>query len=86
MDGDIFAEESAVLDELAVPQETAGDDENEREREARDEPPPPETGDQAVDEATAEVAATAAEPLETRLAAYERAHRTLQDRLADVEG
>jgi hypothetical protein len=50
------------------------------------EDPPPTTGDPAVDDATAEVAATAGEPLETRLAAYERAHRTLQDRLADVEG
>jgi hypothetical protein len=52
----------------------------------RDEPPPPVTGDDAVDAATAEVADTAADPLESRLAAYERAHRTLQDRLADVEG
>jgi hypothetical protein len=50
------------------------------------EPAPPATGDPAVDEATADVAATAGETLETRLAAYERAHRTLQDRLADVEG
>ena len=52
----------------------------------REEPAPPVTGDDAVDAATAEVADTAADPLETRLAAYERAHRTLQDRLADVEG
>ena len=52
----------------------------------RDEPPPPVTGDDFVDAATAEVADTAADPLEARLAAYERAHRTLQDRLADVEG
>jgi len=52
----------------------------------RDEPPPPVTGDDAVDAATAEVADTAADPLEARLAVYERAHRTLQDRLADVEG
>jgi len=51
----------------------------------RDEPPPPVTGDDFVDAATAEVADTAADPLEARLAAYERAHRTLQDRLADVE-
>ena len=50
------------------------------------EAPPPATGDPTVDQATAEVAATFGEPLETRLAAYERAHRTLQDRLADVEG
>jgi hypothetical protein len=39
-----------------------------------------------VDDVTAEVALTSGEPLEARLAAYERAHRTLQDRLADVEG
>jgi hypothetical protein len=85
MDGDIFAEESAVLDELAVLEDQPTDGEAE-EREPREEPPPPRTGDEAVDEATDEVAATRADSLETRLAAYERAHRTLQDRLADVEG
>jgi hypothetical protein len=59
---------------------------HEPDHEPEHEPAPPATGDPAVDEATADVAATAGEPLETRLAAYERAHRTLQDRLADVEG
>ena len=88
MDGDVFAEESAVLDELAALEEQpARDADQDREPpEPRDEPPPPRTGDEAVDQATEEVAATGSEPLETRLAAYERAHRTLQDRLADVEG
>jgi hypothetical protein len=64
--------------EIAEPQGTAVADEPED--------PPPATGDEAVDEATAEVAASFGETLEVRLAAYERAHRTLQDRLADVEG
>lgn len=49
-------------------------------------PDPPRTGDPAVDAVLAEVAAASTEPLEVQLAAYERAHRTLQDRLADVEG
>jgi|SRR4051812_15904644 hypothetical protein len=104
MDGDTFAEESAVLDELAVLEDrptTPGDSDSDPDATddagaddvedtaahgPRDEPAPPETGDQVVDGATAEVAATGSDPLETRLAAYERAHRTLQDRLADVEG
>jgi hypothetical protein len=46
---------------------------------------PPETGDQAVDEVVAALAAVVAEPLENRLGVLERVHRTLQDRLADVE-
>jgi len=49
-------------------------------------PKPPFTGDSAVDSVTDEVRVAAAGPLEGQLAAYERAHRTLQDRLADVEG
>ena len=86
MDGDIFAEESAVLDEIATFGDRPADDDDQGPREPRDEPPPPRTGDEAVDEATDEVAATRADSLESRLAAYEGAHRTLQDRLADVEG
>ena len=46
---------------------------------------PPETGDQAVDEAVAALAEVAAQPLEERLGVLEHVHRTLQDRLADVE-
>ena len=46
---------------------------------------PPETGDQAVDEAVAALAEVAAQPLEERLGVLEYVHRTLQDRLADVE-
>jgi hypothetical protein len=46
---------------------------------------PPETGDQAVDAVVAALADVAAEPLEARLAVLEHVHRTLQDRLADVE-
>jgi hypothetical protein len=46
---------------------------------------PPATGDQSVDAALAALQGVLEEPLETRLAVLERAHRTLQDRLADVE-
>jgi hypothetical protein len=49
-------------------------------------PEPPATGDEAVDQATALLARAAAEPLETQLPVYDTVHRTLQDRLADVEG
>ena len=45
---------------------------------------PPVSGVDAVDEATAALAAVADEPLEVRLGVLERVHRTLQDRLADV--
>jgi hypothetical protein len=46
---------------------------------------PPETGDQAVDSVVAALAEVAAQPLEHRLGVLEHVHRTLQDRLADVE-
>jgi len=46
---------------------------------------PPATGDQAVDAAVAALAEVAVHPLEERLAVLEHVHRTLQDRLADVE-
>ena len=45
----------------------------------------PRTGDQAVDAAVAALAGVADEPLEQRLGVLEHVHRTLQDRLADVE-
>lgn len=48
-------------------------------------PGPPVTGDQAVDAAVAALAAVTTEPLEERLGVLEHVHRTLQDRLADVE-
>jgi hypothetical protein len=46
---------------------------------------PPATGDPSVDAALAALEGVLEEPLETRLAVLERVHRTLQDRLADVE-
>jgi hypothetical protein len=49
-------------------------------------PEPPLTGDQAVDHAVAEVARAVVRPLEDQVAVIDAAHRTLQDRLADVEG
>jgi hypothetical protein len=51
-----------------------------------DHPEPPRTGDPAVDEVIDAVARAVRGPLEVQLAAYETAHRTLQARLADVEG
>ena len=49
-------------------------------------PDPPQTGDVDVDTAINAVAAAMDGPLEEQLAVYEAAHRTLQERLADVEG
>lgn len=46
----------------------------------------PVTGDAAVDEAVAHLARAAGAPLEQQLPVLEAVHRTLQDRLADVEG
>ena len=46
---------------------------------------PDATGDQSVDAALAELRGVLDDPVETRLAVLERVHRTLQDRLADVE-
>ncbi|HYY12696.1 MAG TPA: hypothetical protein VE781_17295 [Kineosporiaceae bacterium] len=43
------------------------------------------TGDPAVDAAVAALVDVAAGPLEERLGVLEHVHRTLQDRLADVE-
>jgi hypothetical protein len=45
----------------------------------------PVTGDGSVDAALAALARVLEEPVESRLAVLERVHRTLQDRLADVE-
>lgn len=47
---------------------------------------PPVTGDAEVDAALAALATAVRGPLEEHLAGYESAYRTLQDRLADVEG
>jgi hypothetical protein len=44
------------------------------------------TGDEDVDALIAQLAAHAAVPLEEQLPILEAVHRTLQDRLADVEG
>jgi hypothetical protein len=49
-------------------------------------PDPPRTGDPAVDRVLDAVAGAVSGPLEEQLSAYDAAHRTLQDRLADVEG
>lgn len=46
---------------------------------------PPATGDDHVDEAVHALAQAMREPLEMQVQAFERAHRGLQDRLADVE-
>ena len=48
-------------------------------------PEPPVTGDEVVDAVVAALATAVAEPLADRLGVLEQVHRTLQDRLADVE-
>ncbi|GAA3621014.1 hypothetical protein GCM10022223_42330 [Kineosporia mesophila] len=48
-------------------------------------PKPPVTGDRAVDEAMELVSDSFGADLDLQLQAYESAHQTLQDRLADVE-
>jgi hypothetical protein len=47
---------------------------------------PPCTGDDAVDAAMQRLAGISGRPLDDQLAEYDAVHRTLQDRLADVEG
>ena len=49
-------------------------------------PEPPVTADAAVNEAVSRLAARAQAPLEEQVAAFDAVHRTLQDRLADVDG
>ena len=49
-------------------------------------PPPPHTGDDLVDAALESLSGVAEQPLLDQLTVYDRVHRTLQDRLADVEG
>jgi hypothetical protein len=49
-------------------------------------PEPPVTGDPSVDEVIQMLASGVTDPLDVRLAAFDRAHGVLQDRLADVEG
>ncbi len=46
----------------------------------------PATGDPGLDEALRELALASAISLEDQLPVIEAVHRTLQDRLADVEG
>ena len=48
-------------------------------------PVAPATGDDLVDDAVQALADSMREPLEIQVQAFERAHRRLQDRLADVE-
>ncbi|MGZ4626854.1 MAG: hypothetical protein ACXV3S_11305 [Kineosporiaceae bacterium] len=53
--------------------------------ELRELPGPPSTGDEAVDSVVAALAAVVTRPVEDRLGVLEKVHRTLQDRLADVD-
>lgn len=46
----------------------------------------PQTGDAAVDAALIELTAAAGAPIGDQVEAYVGAHRTLQDRLADIDG
>jgi hypothetical protein len=74
-------EEPVINDEPVIDEEPVFDEEA-----AFDFPDPPQTGDPAVDQAIGAVAQAIGGPLEEQLTAYDAAHRTLQDRLADVEG
>jgi hypothetical protein len=49
-------------------------------------PEPPDTGDEVVGFAIGGLSALGSAALEDHPAIYEAVHRTLQDRLADVEG
>ena len=49
-------------------------------------PAVPQTGDPTVDEALARLAGAADLPLEEQVGVFDAVHRTLQDRLADVDG
>ena len=53
---------------------------------AADLPEPPYTGEPGVDEALARLASVTGATLEEQLPVLESVHRTLQDRLADVDG
>jgi len=55
-------------------------------RPERAQPETPRTGDDAVDAAVQQLAGISDRPLDDQLAGYDTVHRTLQDRLADVEG
>jgi hypothetical protein len=63
-----------------------GGDQSIEQDESIERPEPPVTGDEAVDQAVARLADAAAAPLEEQLPVFDAVHRTLQDRLADVEG
>jgi hypothetical protein len=49
-------------------------------------PVPPVTGDSVVDEAVAQLQYVTALPVDEQPLVYDSVHRSLQDRLADVEG
>ncbi|MBL8930989.1 MAG: hypothetical protein JNL54_12755 [Kineosporiaceae bacterium] len=70
-----------VMDEGGLePEEPAADDAGQVVAEL------PETGDEGLDRVLRELALASAIPLEDQLPVIEAVHRTLQDRLADVEG
>jgi hypothetical protein len=80
-----FTDEDPDVDEVAAaqPDPVAEADPDEP---AVEVPDPPVTGDPAVDEVVAALARAVTAPLEEQLTGYDSAYRTLQDRLADVEG
>jgi hypothetical protein len=90
-------EQPVTAQETVVPQPDEGrpavedapqinDEAEDPEGEAVHYPEPPRTGDAEIDEAIGALAHAVGGPLEERLTAFDAAHRTLQDRLADVEG
>jgi hypothetical protein len=85
----VVSQEDSPQDELSPGAEDVQDSNDETddpEAEAIDYPDPPRTGDAEIDEAIEALATAVNGPLEERLTAFDAAHRTLQDRLADVEG
>lgn len=72
-----------VLDDDAQPVDAPVDASDEPSWEL---PDAPVTGDDAVDDAVRHLVAAVRAPLEDQLPVLEAVHRTLQDRLADVEG
>jgi hypothetical protein len=76
------ADDAAVADVALV----NGDADEMEDAASRVYPEPPITGDPEVDEVIAALAHAVTGPLQQQLDVYDSAYRTLQDRLADVEG
>ncbi|WP_460445832.1 hypothetical protein [Angustibacter aerolatus] len=65
---------------------TSGDDGGARTAEGVQGPALPQTGDRRVDEALEALSEVRSAPLSEQVERYATVHRTLQDRLADLDG